>query len=193
MLVLKKKNIFLVFLLVLFLNVGCQKKGEGELAPFFDELYFKYKEGSIGNNYIIYSVKEIDCEYEIIKEDASPTFPGTTKYIVDFWGFIKKAPAVTRTKRKWKKSKSWIGTRIGIWLPASELQVGKKLTTSTIGKCRVEEKKTWEKWDVWVLKDGLGNEHYYDIKTGFWVGCNILTLAGGRKTILIDTNADISY
>ena len=190
---LKRNNLFVILFFVLFFNLGCPQKEKGEPAPFFNELYFKYKEGTIGNNYIMYRLNEIGSKYEIIKEDISPTFPGTTKYMVDLWGFIKKAPIVTRTKRKWTKSKSWIGTRIGIWLPTSELLAGNKLTTSIIGKCRVEEKTIWEKWEVWLLKDGLGNEYYYDVKTGFWVGCNIHNISGGKKTILIDTNADIPY
>ena len=30
-------------------------------------------------------------------------------------------------------------------------------------------------------------------KTGFWVGCNIITSYGGRQTILIETTADIPH
>lgn len=40
--ILRKKNLFLVFLLVLFLNVGCQKKGEGghfTYVPWNHEIY----------------------------------------------------------------------------------------------------------------------------------------------------------
>jgi len=189
-----KRNLLVILFIVLSTNLGCQKKGG--LAPFFDELYFKYKDivSSGSSSERIYRIKELHDGYEVIEKDLSPILPRTEKHIVDLWGFIKQSTRIRETSQKTKKHYKHKGKRICIWIPAEELQVGNKFETS-LGNCQVEEKRSWENRDVWVLKGDLGVEFYYDIKTGFLVGSHVpsLPMVGSTKRILIETNADISY
>lgn len=189
-----RKNLLLILLVVLLTNFGCQKKRE--IAPFFDDLYFKYKDivSSGSSSERIYRIKELHDGYEVIEEDLSPILPRTEKHIVDLWGFIKESTRIRKTAQKTKRHYKHKGKRICIWIPAEELQVSNKFETS-LGNCQVEEKRSWKNWDVWVLKGYSGVEFYYDIKTGFFVGSNApsLPLVGSMNRILIDTNADIPH
>jgi len=189
-----KSTLLVIFFLFVFFNVECQKKGE--IAPFSDGLYFKYKVivdiGSSGE--IIYRIKEMNTEYEIIVEYSLTLLPETMKHIVDIWGFIKESTEIKKHAKKIKKLKEFKGRRIVIWISPKELQIGNKFKTS-LGDLQVKEKRTWENWDVWVLKGNLGVEFYYDIKTGFLVGSHVpsLPMVGSTKRILIETNADILH
>jgi len=189
-----KSNLLAISLFVLLLNIECQKKGE--IAPFYDGLYFTYKDVvSIGvTNERIFRIKEINTEYEIIEEDLSPVLPETIKHTVDLCGFIKESIEIKKSTKKTKKLKKFRHRRIAIWIPPNELKVGNKFKTS-FGDFQVKEKRIWEKWDVWVLKGDFDFETYYDIKTGFFVGSRVppQPLVGSTKRILIETNADIAY
>jgi len=190
-----KRNLLVILFIVLSTNLGCQKRGD--LAPFFDGLYFKYNNIlNTGNTYTIYTIKKVDSEYNVIEERLTPVFPETINHIVDLYGFIKKSTKIKETSKETKDLKFNKGRRIAFWIPPKELQINKRFSTSLSGRstCRVIEKKSWNKWSVLVSEDEVGAEFYYDIKTGFLVGCHVsIPLVGSRKTILIETNADIPY
>ncbi len=193
-----KKSIFpTIFLFVFLLTTGCQKK-YSELVPFFDGMYFKYKViTNSGSHEEIFSIKEENSEYKILKEDVykSHILEEIVTHVVDCYGVIKEKPVRTmKTSKRTKILDKLKGRRICIWIPPDEMQVGKKLETS-LGNFRIIEKATWEKWNVWVLKDSHGNKSFYDRETGFYLGIQSISggLIGSMKTILIDTNADIPY
>ena len=193
-----EKRIFpIIFLLVFLLTPGCQKKNR-EIAPFLDGMYFKYKViTNSGSHEELFTIKEMCSEYEIIDEELyrSPKLGKIVKHTVDQYGVIKgKSIRTRKASKKTKKIKKLKGRRICIWISPDEMQVGKKLETS-LGNFRIIEKATWEKWNVWVLKDSHGNKSFYDRETGFYVGIQSISggLIGSMKTILIDTNADISF
>ena len=194
-----KKSIFpTIFLFVFLLTTGCQKKYNSELVPFFDGMYLKYKViTNSGSHEEIFSIKEENSEYKIFKEDVykSHILEEIVTHVVDCYGVIKEKPVRTmKTSKRTKILDKLKGRRICIWIPPDEMQVGKKLETS-LGNFRIIEEATWEKWNVWVLKDGHGNKSFYDRETGFYVGIQSISggLIGSMKTILIDTNADIPY
>jgi hypothetical protein len=193
-----KKSVFPTILLFSFLlTTGCQKKNK-EMAPFFDGLYFKYEvSATSGNSEDVFKVKKMNGGYEVILDEfyGSHNVGEIVKNIVDLYGVIKEKPIRARKASKRTKKIKWLkGRRICIWIPLEEIKIGSKFETS-LGNYRVIEQKNWEDWKVWMLKDGSGNESYYDRGTGFLVGSKSISLqmVGSMKRILIDTNADIPY
>ncbi|HDH00698.1 MAG TPA: hypothetical protein ENG80_02675 [Nitrospirae bacterium] len=174
-----RKNLILLIVvsLPLFL-MACNKYKEE--APFFDGLFLEYSSSGIP---VTYEVSVTDNnEFKITETKKHKVFDDEIElYHVDAQGIVVKG--------SWKESEGYFSP---IWIPINEMEVGDTFKYNGGDKYKIVKKDRWKKWNVLVIKGmTLGEERYFDLNTGFWVGLHGKGMGRAVTIVLTDTNADI--
>jgi len=173
------KVLFLLLIIILPLTlINCTKYKEE--APFFDGLVLEYDAMGIPITYEL-SILE-NSKFKITKTEKYKVLRDKVEeYYVNTYGKILKSTS--------KESK---GKFSPIWIPVHEMKIGDTFKYLEGDRFTVLRKEKWEKWDVLVIKNlDFGEERYFDLNTGYWVGLYGKSGRGAVTIVLVNTNADI--
>jgi len=184
----KKTLLIPIALIILALLLsGCSSKSK---PPLKDGMFLKYKHTfsgppGKGEFFVTYKFKKMGGgKYKVIVEPTLLNIKGITMPVV------QGGSAIVNDRLKTDKKED-LRIKMGqcpFWMPPDQLKEGAKFAEY---KWKGTEK--WHKWQVGVLEAKMiisEPKIYYDMKTGFFVGCEVSQMNGKLEMKLIETNVD---